>query len=113
LDDYPVMGKRVLLRLDLNSPVDEKTLRLVDGSKIESSVLTVRELVDRGAKVVILAHQGRPGDYDFIPLNEHAAYLSQYLGRKVRYIDDLVGKHALKAIENLAEGECILLKTCS
>lgn len=110
MDDFSVMGKRVLLRLDLNSPVDEKTLRLVDGSKIESSIPTVRELADRGAKVVILAHQGRPGDYDFIPLNEHAAYLSQYLGRKVRYIDDLVGKHALKAIENMAEGECILLK---
>jgi len=104
------MGRRVLLRVDLNSPVDERTLRLVDGSKIESSIITIRELVDRAARVAILAHQGRPGDYDFIPLNEHAAYLSQYLGRKVRYVDDLTGRHALNAIDNLAEGECILLK---
>jgi phosphoglycerate kinase len=100
----------VLLRIDVNSPVDEKTLRLVDGSKIRSSVPTIRELLDRGAKVAILAHQGRPGDYDFISLNEHAKYISQFTGRKTRYGDDLMGKHAIKAIDALGEGECILLK---
>jgi len=110
LDDFDVRGKRVLLRVDINSPVDEKTLRLEDGSKIRGSVPTIRELMDRGAKVVVLAHQGRPGDYDFIPLNEHATYLSQYTGKKVRYVDDLTGSRALKAIDGLAEGECILMK---
>ena len=110
LDDFDVMGRHLLLRIDINSPVDEKTLRLVDGSKIKSSVTTLRELLDRGARVAILAHQGRPGDYDFIPLNEHAAFLTQYLGRKVRYVDDLVGGHALKAIDGLADGQSILLK---
>lgn len=110
LDDFSVRGKRVLLRIDINSPVDEKTLRLEDGSKIKSSVPTIRELLDRGARIAILAHQGRPGDYDFIPLNEHAAYLTQYLGRKVRYIDDLLGPYAQRAIGNLGDGECILLK---
>lgn len=110
LDDFKVRGKRVLLRVDINSPVDEKTLRLVDGSKIKSSVPGLRELMDRGARVAILAHQGRPGDYDFIPLNEHAQYLSQYTGKKVRYVDDLVGVHAVRAIDGLAEGEAILLR---
>lgn len=110
LDDFSLRGKRVLLRIDVNSPVDEKTLRLEDGSKVRASVGTVRELLDRGARVAILAHQGRPGDYDFIPLNEHAQYLGQFLGRKIRYVDDLVGAHAIKAIESLSDGECILLK---
>lgn len=110
LDDFDVKGRKVLLRIDINSPVDERTLRLVDGSKIRGAVPTVRELLDRGAKVVILAHQGRPGDYDFIPLNEHAAFLSQYLGRRVRYVDDVIGGHAARVIEKLGEGECILLK---
>jgi phosphoglycerate kinase len=110
LDDFDVMGRRVLLRMDINSPVDEKTLRLVDGSKIRQSVGTIRELLDRNAKVAILAHQGRPGDYDYIPLNEHAAFLSQYLGKRVRYIDDLVGVHALRAIDGISDGEAILLK---
>jgi len=110
LDDFDLEGKRVLLRVDINSPVDEKTLMLEDGSKILSSVPTIRELLDRGAKVAVLAHQGRPGDYDFIPLNEHATYLSRYLGSKVRYIDDIYGTYALKVISRLAERECILLK---
>jgi len=110
LDDFDVMDRRVLLRIDINSPVDEKTLRLVDGSKIRQSVATVRELLDRNAKVVIIAHQGRPGDYDYIPLNEHAAFLSQYLGKRVRYVDDLVGEYALKAISVLNDGDAILLK---
>ena len=110
LDDFDVMGRKVLLRIDINSPVNEKTLRLVDGSKIRSSVTTLRELLDRSAKVAILAHQGRPGDYDYIPLNEHAAFLTQYLGRRVRYVDDLFGGHALRAVDALNDGDSILLK---
>jgi len=110
LDDFDVLGRKVLLRIDINSPVDEKTLRLVDGSKIRSSVTTLRELLDRGARVAILAHQGRPGDYDYIPLNEHAAFLTQYLGRKVRYVDDLFGSHAQRAIDGLNDGDSMLLK---
>lgn len=110
LDDFDVRGKRVLLRVDINSPVDEKTSKLEDGSKIKSSVPTLRELLDRGAKVVILAHQGRPGDYDFISLNEHASYLSRFAGKKVRYVDDIIGSRALKAIDGLGEGECIIMK---
>ena len=109
LDDFNLRGKRVLLRVDINSPVDEKTLALEDGSKIQSSVPTIREIMDRGGRLVILAHQGRPGDYDFIPLNEHANYLGRFLGRKVRYVDDIFGGHALKAIDDLAEGECVLM----
>jgi phosphoglycerate kinase len=110
LDDFDVMGRKVLLRIDINSPVDEKTLRLVDGSKIRQSVATVRELLDRNARVAIVAHQGRPGDYDYIPLNEHAAFMSQYLGRRIRYVDDITGPYALKAVDNLRDGEAILLK---
>lgn len=110
LDDFSVRGKRVLLRIDINSPVDERTLRLVDGSKIRSSIPTIRELLDRCARLAIVAHQGRPGDYDFIPLNEHAAFLTQYLGRRVRYVDDLTGAHAMRAIDGLGEGDCIILK---
>lgn len=110
MDDFDLRGRKVLLRVDINSPVDERTLTLEDGSKILSSVPTIREIMDRGGKVVVLAHQGRPGDHDFIPLNEHANYLSRYLGRKVRYVDDIFGGHALKVIDGLAEGECVLMK---
>ena len=110
LDDFDLHGKKVLLRVDINSPVNEKTLMLEDGSKILSSVPTIRELLDRGAMVVVLAHQGRPGDYDFIPLNEHANFLTRYLGRKVKYVDDLFGGYAQKVIDGITEGECVLMK---
>lgn len=110
LDDFDVKGRKVLLRVDINSPVSEETLRIEDGSKIASAVPTVRELTDRNACLAVMAHQGRPGDYDFITLNEHADYLTEFIGRKVRYVNDIYGSRALSAIESLSEGECILLQ---
>lgn len=110
LDDFDVRGKRVLLRVDINSPVNESTLRVENSSKIASAVPTVRELLDRGSRLAILAHQGRPGDYDFITLNEHADWLSKFSGKKVRYVNDIFGPHAESAIDSLGEGECILLQ---
>ena len=85
-------------------------MKVENGSKIASAVPTVRELIDRGARLAVLAHQGRPGDYDFITLNEHADWLSRYSGKKVRYVNDTFGPHAKKAIDSLGEGECILLQ---
>ena len=110
LDDFNVKGKRVLVRLDINSPVDEATLRLEDGSKVESAVPTVKELLDRMARVTILAHQGRPGEYDFITLNEHAEYLSRFTGKRVRFVNDIFGPHAQAAVDSLGDGECVLLQ---
>ncbi|UCE91634.1 MAG: phosphoglycerate kinase [Methanobacteriota archaeon] len=110
LDDFDVRGRKVVLRADINSPVSEDTLRIEDGSKIASAVPTVRELIDRNACLVVMAHQGRPGDHDFITLNEHADYLTEFLGRRVRYVNDIHGSRALKAIRSLSEGECVLLQ---
>ena len=110
LDDFDIRGRRVLLRVDINSPVDEETLRIEDGSKIASAAPTVRELMDRGGRLVVLAHQGRPGDYDFITLNEHADYLSMYTGKRIRYVNDIYGERALGAIEALGDGEGILIQ---
>ncbi len=110
LDDFDVRGAKVLLRVDINSPVNEESLRIEDGSKIASAVPTIRELMDRNARLVVMAHQGRPGDYDFITLNEHADYLTEFVGRKVRYVNDIFGNRALSAIESLGQGECVLLQ---
>jgi phosphoglycerate kinase len=110
LDDFDIKGRKVLLRVDINSPIDENTLRIEDGSKIASAAPTVRELIDRGGRLAILAHQGRPGDYDFITLNEHADYLSTYTGKKVRYVNDIYGDRAIASIDSLGEGECILMQ---
>ncbi|UCE45210.1 MAG: phosphoglycerate kinase [Methanobacteriota archaeon] len=110
LDDFDIKGRRVLLRIDINSPIGEENLRIEDGSKIASAAPTVRELLDRGGRLVILAHQGRPGDYDFITLNEHADYLSSCTNSKIRYINDIYGDRAVRAIQALGDGEGILLQ---
>lgn len=110
LDDLQLENKTVLLRVDINCPLTKETLEIEDDNRIRQIIPTVRELLDHGAKVVIIAHQGRPGDWDFAPLDRHAERLSRYLGRKVRYIDDIVGEEAEAEIKGLTPGNAILLK---
>lgn len=110
LDGMDVAGKRVLLRLDINSPIDSQTKRIVNENRLIKSLPTLRYLLDGGAKVAIIAHQGDTLDYqNLIPLKEHAEKLTALLGREVRYIDDVCGPAACEAVKALGEGECILL----
>lgn len=109
LDDCDVRGRTVLLRVDINSPLDPDTLDILDTSRIERVVPTVRELLDRGARVAIMAHQGRPGGWDFTDLGQHAAALSTILDRAVGYVDDVYGEDARQAIGSLDDGEALLL----
>jgi phosphoglycerate kinase len=111
LDDIKVKGKTVLVRVDFNSPVDPQTQKVLDDTRIRAhGETTIRELVEKGAKVVVLAHQGRPGDPDFIPLNQHAGLLAKVLGKPVKYVDDLYGEAAKNAISKLRNGEVLVLK---
>lgn len=95
--------------MDINCPLDKKTLRILNDVRIRSIVPTVRELMGKRAKVVILAHQSRKGAWDFIPLDQHAALLSKNLNAPVRYVDDVIGDKAKEAISNMKSGEVILL----
>ncbi|MEM3585832.1 MAG: phosphoglycerate kinase, partial [Candidatus Jordarchaeaceae archaeon] len=61
MDDFNFDGKTVLLRVDFNSAVDPKTKRILDDSRIRAHIPTFKELIEKGAKVVVLAHQGREG----------------------------------------------------
>jgi len=111
LDDINVKGKTVLVRVDFNSPVDPQTLKVLDDTRIKAhGETTIKELTEKGAKTVILAHQGRPGDPDFITLQQHTEILSKILGKPVKYVDDLCGEQAKTAIKNLKQGEVIVLK---
>jgi phosphoglycerate kinase len=111
LDDINVKGKVVLVRVDFNSPVDPQSLKVLDDTRIKAhGETTIKELVEKGAKVVILAHQGRPGEPDFIPLEQHAVILAQVLGKPVKYVDDLYGEEAKASIKNLKSGEVLVLK---
>ena len=110
LDDVDVSGKTVIVRVDINSPIDPETGRIQDNERIQAHAKTLRELSDKGAKVVVLAHQGRKGGSDFLPLKQHADLLSKHVGKPVKYVPDLLGDEAEKAIKDLKEGEIVLLE---
>jgi phosphoglycerate kinase len=109
LDDVDVENKVVLVRVDINSPVDEKTKEVLDNERIREHSKTIKELAERGAKVVVLAHQGRKGDPDFVSLEQHAKLLEKYVGRKVEFVPDIIGEKAKQKIKSLKKGEILLL----
>lgn len=111
LDDVDVSQKRVLVRVDFNSPIDVKTGKILDETRIRiHAEKTIRELVERGAKTVILAHQGRRGDPDFTSLKQHGEILSKILNVDVGFVDDIFGEKAKSAIAHLRGGEVLLLE---
>ena len=110
LDDAQVGGKTVLCRVDINQPVDREKGTLKSINRIEACVPTIKELSDKGAKVVLLAHQGSDIEYkNFYTTKPHAKVLENLLGKKVHWIDDVCGPAARAAIQNLQNGEILLL----
>jgi phosphoglycerate kinase len=111
LDDFNVKNKVVLVRVDFNSEIDPETKKVTSDVRIRAHAeSTIAELAEKGAKVVILAHQGRKGDADYTPLKEHAAILGIILKCPVQYVDDVFGEKAEKAIKALKGGEILVLE---
>lgn len=110
LDEFDVRGKTVLCRVDMNQPVDKATDTLKSIQRITACAPTVKELSDRGAKVVLLAHQGSDIEYkNFYCTRPHAKVLTELLGREVKWIEDVCGPTARAAIQAMKDGEIILL----
>ena len=110
LDDVKVKDKVVLVRVDFNSEINPETKKVTSDVRIRAHAeTTITELAEKGAKVVILAHQGRKGDPDFIPLKQHAEILGKILKCSVQFVDDVYGEKAKKAIKNLKAGEILVL----
>ncbi len=111
LDDFQVKNKVVLLRVDFNSEIDPATKKVTSDVRIKAHAeSTIKELAEKGAKTVILAHQGRKGDPDYTPLKQHAEILGKILKCPVQYVDDLYGEKAKTAIKNLKGGEILVLE---
>jgi phosphoglycerate kinase len=110
LDDVEVKNKVVLVRVDFNSEIDLSTKKVTSDVRIRAHAeSTIKELAEKGAKAVILAHQGRKGDPDFTPLKQHAEILARILKCPVKYVDDVFGDKAKKAIKALKGGEILVL----
>ncbi|MEX1186993.1 MAG: phosphoglycerate kinase [Gemmatimonadaceae bacterium] len=110
LRDEEVRGKRALVRSDFNVPLEGA--RITDDSRITASLPTIRNLVDRGARVVLLSHLGRPkgkpdAKYSLLPV---AMRLEELLGRPVQFVESTDTDEAIKATHSLKDGEVLLLE---
>ena len=110
MDDIDFKNKTVITRIDINSPYNEKTGKISDNERIKEHAKTIEELSDKGAKVIILAHQGRKGDEDFISLQQHSKLLTKHIKKKVKFVDDIIGKKAKEKIKLLRPRDIILLE---
>src|ERR1700722_8298007 len=104
LDDVDVKGKRVLLRVDLNVPMENG--HVTDATRLERVAPTIAEISDKGGKVILLAHFGRPKGRDIKDsLKPVAAALSQVIGKPVAFADQCVGEVAAQAVAGMKNGD--------
>jgi phosphoglycerate kinase len=110
LRDLEVQGKRVLVRVDFNVPMQDG--QITDDRRIRESLPTIQYLLERGARVILMSHLGRPKgkpdpQYSLRPVAER---LSELLGRPVRFLEDCVGEAVEQAVQAMAPGEVVLLE---
>lgn len=108
LADLDAAGTTLGVRVDINSPLAGG--ELADDSRVRAHLETLSELLDRGARVAVLAHQGRPGGDEFATLASHAARLDELLDAPVDYCDDTFTAAARERIDALENGECVVLE---
>jgi len=118
IDDIEVAGRRVLLRCDLNVPLDKSgSGEITDDGRIRASLPVIKKLAERRARVIVMAHLGRPKGEDFAEraaggpsLRVVAERLSELLGKPVAFATDLVGQSAATTVAGLADGDVALLE---
>ena len=110
IDDFDYDSKTVLLRVDINSPLDPQTKRIINENRLQKSIPTISKILQKGARLAIIAHQGDTLDYqNLISLEEHAEKLTGYLGVDVDYVDDVCGPAAQDKVRSLQPGQAVLL----
>ena len=112
VEDCDVRGKRVLLRVDFNVPLDKESGVITNDERIRAALPTIRYLLDKDARLIIMSHLGRPKGQvvDSLRLDPVAARLSELLGQPVAKVDDCIGPVAEAAVAALQPGEALLLE---
>ena len=106
--DVNLKGKKILMRVDINSNIDLEKMEIRDSPRIRALVPALNEYFKESA-VIILAHQSRPGSEDFTDLDIHAKEIEKHLGRPVKFVKDIYGEQAIQAIKALKPGEVLVL----
>ena len=111
IEDLDLRGKRILMRVDFNVPLDED-LNITDDTRIRASLPTIKYAIDKNARVILMSHLGRPDGKvnDKMRLTPVAKRLEELLGKPVRMLKDCVGDEVKKAVSAMKDGEVILLE---
>jgi phosphoglycerate kinase len=110
--DVEVAGKKVLVRVDFNVPLDPKSGEITDDSRIRATLPTIKYLTERGARVILISHLGRPDGkiVNELRLTSVAQRLSQILGQQVGMATDCIGPEVEKSVATLKSGDVLLLE---
>lgn len=108
LDDFDMEGNTIFVRIDVNSPIHPETKEVLSIGRFESHLDTLNAL--RNSKVVLIAHQSRPGKYDFTSTKLHAAVIRRLTGRNVKYVDALFGSRVEEEVSSMKDGDIIMLE---
>ncbi|MES2588681.1 MAG: phosphoglycerate kinase [Bacteroidota bacterium] len=112
LKTYNFKGKRALIRVDFNVPLDKETLEITDDSRIVAALPTINYILDQGGSVVLMSHLGRPkdGPEDKFSLKHILKHTSSVLGLPVQFADDCISEKSVEQSKNLQDGEVLLLE---
>lgn len=112
IDTYDFNGKRALIRVDFNVPLNKETLEVVDDTRIRAALPTINYILKKGGSVVLMSHLGRPkkGFEDKYSLKHIVASVSELLGCEVKFAPDCIGSEALDLSGGLQSGEVLLLE---
>ena len=112
IDKYNFSGKRALIRVDFNVPMDKETLTVTDNTRIKAAIPTIKKVLDAGGSVVLMSHMGRPksGPEPKYSLENIVSEIEKELGREVIFAGDSIGESAYAITENLKPGKVVLLE---
>lgn len=112
VDDCRVEGKRVLMRVDFNVPMDHNNRKITDDERIRAAIPTIRHLMARGARVILMSHLGRPKGkvVEELRMAPIAEKLSELLDQPVRYVDECIGEKVENIINEMNDGEVLMLE---
>lgn len=111
-DSYSFNGKKVLIRVDFNVPLNKETLQITDDKRIRAALPTLNHILNQGGSLIIMSHLGRPkeGPEDKFSLRHIVSGLEKNLNRSIQFANDCIGNEAIEKAEKLKSGEVLLLE---